>query len=158
MPSTLSALLTLFAFWLLLSGNFTAFLMLAGLGCALGVVWFARRMDVIDREGHPIHLGWGAIGYWPWLIVEIAKSGWQVTRIILDPALPVSPTLVRFKPTQCTDVGLVVHANSITLTPGTLTVDATREQFLVHTLTADGGTDLAHGAIDRRVVALEGAG
>jgi len=157
MPYSISALLTLYAFWLLLSGNFTAFLMLSGLGCALLVVGFARRMNVIDREGHPIHLGWGAIGYWPWLIVEIAKSGWQVTRIILDPALPVSPTLVKFKPMQCTEVGLAVHANSITLTPGTLTVDATREQFLVHTLTADGGTDLEHGAIDRRVAALEGA-
>jgi multicomponent Na+:H+ antiporter subunit E len=157
MPSTLSALLTLFVFWLLLSGQYTAFLTFAGLACALGVVWFARRMDVIDREGHPIHLGLGAIGYWPWLIVEIARSGWRVTRIILDPALPVSPTLVKVKPTQSTDVGLVVHANSITLTPGTLTVDVTREQILVHALTADGGTDLAHGAIDRRVAALEGA-
>jgi multicomponent Na+:H+ antiporter subunit E len=154
---SISALIALYAFWLLLSGTFTAFLSLAGLGCALLVVCFARRMDVIDREGHPIHLGWGAIAYWPWLVIEIAKSGWRVTRIILDPALPVNPTLVKFRPAQSTDVGLVVHANSITLTPGTLTVDATREQFLVHALTANGGADLAHGAIDRRVAALEGA-
>lgn len=152
-----SALFALYGFWLLLSGYFTAFLMLSGLACAIGVVCFSRRMDVIDREGHPIHLGWGAITYWPWLVVEIAKSGWQVARIILNPALPVSPTLVRVKPTQGTDIGLVVHANSITLTPGTITLDAGRGEFLVHALTADGAADLAHGAIDRRVAAMEGA-
>lgn len=152
-----SSLLTLYAFWLLLSGYFNAFLMLSGLACALGVVGFARRMDVIDREGHPIHLGWRALSYWPWLLVEIVKSGWQVTRIILSPSLPVSPALVRVRATQGTDIGLVVHANSITLTPGTITVDARRGEFLVHALTADGAADLAHGAIDQRVAAMEGA-
>jgi multicomponent Na+:H+ antiporter subunit E len=158
MAYTISALITLYGFWLLLSGFFdSAFLMLSGLACALAVVWFARRMDVIDREGHPIHLGWGAVLYWPWLIAEIVRSGWQVTRIILTPSLPISPALVRVKPTQDTEVGLVVHANSITLTPGTLTVDVSRGELVVHALTADGGDELAHGAIDRRVAALEGA-
>jgi multicomponent Na+:H+ antiporter subunit E len=152
-----SALLTLYAFWLLLSGYFTGFLMLSGLGCALGVVWFGRRMSLIDGEGHPIHLGWRAVSYWPWLAKEVARSAWQVTRIILDPALPVSPALVRLKPTQRTDLGLVVHANSITLTPGTITLDAGAGQFLVHSLTAGAGEDLARGAIDRRVSAMEHA-
>jgi len=53
----------------------------------------------------------------PWLMKEIAKSAWNVTRIILDPRLPVSPVLVRFKPSQKSQVGLTTHANSITLTP-----------------------------------------
>ena len=112
-----------FSFWLLLSGFFTAFLVGAGAASALAVVAFSRRMDVVDREGHPIHLSWRALTYWPWLIKEIVKSAWDVSKIILDPRLPISPTLVRFKPTQRTPEGLVTHANSITLTPGTISVE-----------------------------------
>ncbi|MDO9293462.1 MAG: hypothetical protein Q7U09_17910, partial [Hydrogenophaga sp.] len=62
-----SLFLTLYAFWLLLSGFFTPFLMAAGAGSALAVVWFARRMDVVDHEGHPIQLGARALVYWIWL-------------------------------------------------------------------------------------------
>lgn len=152
-----SAVLTLYVFWLLLSGNYTAFLMLSGLGCALGVVWFGRRMRLIDGEGHPIHLGWRALSYWPWLVKEMAKSAWAVARIIIDPRLPVSPTLVTIKPGQRTDVGLVVHANSITLTPGTITLDAGPDRFIVHSLTEAGSEELARGDIDRRVAAMERA-
>lgn len=146
----------LFAFWLLLSGYFDdRFLVLSGLGCAVAVALFTRRMAVIDREGHPYHLTWAALFYWPWLVKEIAKSALTVSRIILHPKLPISPTMVRFRPGQRTAVGLVTHANSITLTPGTLTVEATRDEFVVHGLTRDG----AHGAIDsemdRRVCAME---
>ncbi len=73
--------------------------------------------------------------YWVWLLKEIIKSAWDVSKIIVHPKLPISPTLVRFKPSQRTDVGLVIHANSITLTPGTITIEATSEEFLVHGLT-----------------------
>jgi multicomponent Na+:H+ antiporter subunit E len=147
---------TLFAFWLLLSGYFTAFLIAAGAAAALAVAWVARRMEVVDREGHPVELSLAALGYWPWLAKEIVKSGWQVTRIILDPKLPISPTLVRFKPTQRTVVGLVTHANSITLTPGTITVEAERGEFLVHALTRSGADGVVESEMDRRVTRFEG--
>ena len=124
---SVSLFVALYLFWLLLSGFFTAFLLSAGAGSAVAVVWFARRMDLVDREGHPIHLGPRVMFYWVWLLNEIVKSGWDVSRIIVHPRLPISPTLVRFKPSQRTDVGLVIHANSITLTPGTITIEATSE-------------------------------
>jgi multicomponent Na+:H+ antiporter subunit E len=148
---------TLFAFWLLLSGIYTPFLVLAGLGSSIAIAWLAWRMDVTDREGYPIHLMLGAAVYWPWLIKEIARSGLQVARIILDPRLPVSPTLVRFKPSQKSTVGLVTHANSITLTPGTVTVDADHESFLVHALTRANAGGVADSEMDRRVSRLEGS-
>ena len=148
--------LALSAFWLLLSGMFTPFLLAAGAGCALAVLAFARRMDVIDREGHPIHLGWRALfSYWPWLIKEIAKSSWDVSRRILDPRLPISPTLARFRPSQKSELGLVIHANSITLTPGTVAVEVEAGEFLVHALTREGAAGLAGSEMDRRVAALE---
>jgi len=152
-----SAFAALYAFWLLLSGYFTAFLMSAGFGCALAVVWFAHRMDVIDAEGHPIHLGWRIVGYWVWLSKEIVKSAWDVSRIIVNPRLPISPSLVTFRPSQKTTVGLVVHANSITLTPGTITIEARPGEFLVHALTRQGAEGVTSGDMDRRVSACEGS-
>ena len=152
-----AAFALLFAFWLLLSGFFTPFLIAAGVGSSIAVVWFARRMDMVDVEAFPLVMWRTTFRYWPWLVKEIAKSGWAVTRIVLDPKLPVSPTLVRFKPLQRTPVGLTTHANSITLTPGTITIEATAEEFLVHGLTRDGARGCVDSEMDRRVAALEAA-
>ncbi|UCU92396.1 Na+/H+ antiporter subunit E [Hydrogenophaga taeniospiralis] len=152
-----SLFLTLYAFWLLLSGFFTPFLLAAGASSALAVVWFARRMDVVDHEGHPIQLGARALVYWIWLFKEITKSAWDVSKIILNPKLPISPTMVRFKPSQRTDVGLVLHANSITLTPGTITIEALPNEFLVHGLTRNGAEGTIDSDMDRRVSACEGS-
>jgi multicomponent Na+:H+ antiporter subunit E len=150
--------LALFAFWLLLSGIYTPFLVLSGLGASIAVAGLAWRMGAADPEGHPVHLTPAVLTYWPWLFKEIAVSGWQVTRIILDPRLPVSPVLVRFKPSQKSTAGLVTHANSITLTPGTITVEADHDSFLVHALTHTGAEGLAGSEMDRRVARLEGRG
>ncbi len=151
-----SAFLALYLFWLVLSGYFTPFLMSAGAACAIAVVWFARRMDVIDAEGHPVQLGWRIVAYWAWLSKEIVKSAWDVSRIIVNPRLPISPTLVSFRPSQKTTVGLVIHANSITLTPGTITIEAGPGEFLVHALTRAGAEGTTSGDMDRRVSACEG--
>jgi multicomponent Na+:H+ antiporter subunit E len=148
---------SLAAFWLLLSGMFTPFLVGAGVLTALAVAALSRRMDLVDHEGHPIHLAWGALmTYWPWLLKEIAKSAWDVSKRILDPRLPISPTLVRFRPGQRTDVGLVIHANSITLTPGTIAVEVAPDEFLVHALTREGADGLAGSEMDFRCTRLEG--
>jgi multicomponent Na+:H+ antiporter subunit E len=155
----ISTALILFAFWLLLSGYLKAFLVSAGVLCALAVMLFARRMDLIDHEGHPVHLAPRALlRYWPWLVVEICKSAWDVSRIVLHPRLPISPTLVRVDATQRSDLGRTVFANSITLTPGTLSVEVGRGHILVHALTQQAAAGLASGEMDRRVTALEGKG
>jgi len=153
---TTSLAVALFGFWVLLSGMFTPFLLAAGAASAVAIALLSRRMEIADREGVPLHATLGAIGYWPWLVKEILKSGWQVARIILDPRLPVSPALVRFKPSQRTTIGLVTHANSITLTPGTVTVEGDHEEFLVHALTREGADGLAGSEMDRRVRRFEG--
>jgi multicomponent Na+:H+ antiporter subunit E len=147
---------TLFVFWLLLSGIYTPFLVLSGLGAAAAVAALAWRMRLADREGYPVHLARAVFVYWPWLAGEILKAGWQVSRIILDPRLPVSPTLARFRPSQKSAAGLVTHANSITLTPGTVTVDIDRGEFVVHALTREGAAGLAGSEMDRRVGRIEG--
>lgn len=153
---SISLFALLYIFWLLLSGFFTPFLMSAGAGCALAVVWFARRMDVVDHEGHPTHLGPKVLLYWAWLLKEIVKSAWDVSKIILHPKLPISPALVRFRPTQKTGLGLVIHAQSITLTPGTIAIEAGPNEFLVHGLTRSGAQGVVGSEMDRRVTACEG--
>lgn len=152
----LGFLLALFAFWLFLSGMLVPFFIAAGVGSALGVAALAWRMKVADHECHPAHLAWAALlSYWPWLAGEIIRSAWDVARRVLHPGLPISPTLVEFRPAQRSDLGLVIHANSITLTPGTITVEAEPGRFLVHALTREGAQGLAGSEMDRRCAALE---
>ncbi|MBM3538755.1 MAG: cation transporter [Alphaproteobacteria bacterium] len=153
-----SLIVALAAFWLLLSGFYKPFLLAAGLGSVLAIVWFTdRRMKVLDLEGHPTHLSIRALTYWPWLIWEVVKSGWDVTKIILNPRLPISPRLVRVPTSQKTDVGRVIYANSITLTPGTTSLELDEQGILVHALTVAGAEGLATGDMDRRAAAFEAA-
>ncbi len=154
---SISLFLFLFAFWLLLSGIFTPFLVAAGAGSALAVVWFSRRMELVDAEGLPLHMKKVIPFYWYWLFKEIVKCAWDVSKIILDPKLPISPTLVRFTPSQKTKSGLVLHANSITLTPGTIAIEADEQTFLVHGLTHGSAHGCVDSEMDRRVSKTEGA-
>ncbi|HYC48616.1 MAG TPA: Na+/H+ antiporter subunit E [Burkholderiales bacterium] len=147
----------LFGFWMTLSGYLEPFLVSAGAASAAAVVWLAHRMALIDHESHPVYLLRRFFTYFPWLLKEIAKSAWDVSKIILTPRLPVSPALVRVKPTQRTIVGVVTYANSITLTPGTLSVEVGPGMILVHALTGAGAASLLTGDMDRRVTVFEGA-
>jgi multicomponent Na+:H+ antiporter subunit E len=147
----------LFAFWLALSGHYTPGLIAAGAGSAIFCVWVARRMRVLDSEGHPLHLLPGAVTYFPWLIWEIVKSAWAVSKIILSPGLPVSPTMTVVKASQRTSLGVATYANSITLTPGTITVGVSGNDLTVHALVREGADDLEAGGMDARVTQFEGA-
>lgn len=146
----------LFAFWLALSGHYTPMLIGAGLASAVLCAVAARRMLVVDPEGHPHHLLVGAITYFPWLIWEILKSAWTVAKLVLHPGLPISPTMTRVQASQRGSAALATYANSITLTPGTLTVGLAGNELIVHALTRDGALDLESGRMDRRVSKFEG--
>ncbi|NIQ97675.1 MAG: Na+/H+ antiporter subunit E, partial [Desulfuromonadales bacterium] len=103
-----------------LSGYFTPLLLGFGVvSCAL-VVAIALRMDVLDHEGHPIHLSTRFVGYWVWLIVEIVKANIDVAKRIWSPSLPISPAMFLLNAGQTGELGQVIYANSITLTPGTV--------------------------------------
>jgi multicomponent Na+:H+ antiporter subunit E len=135
----------LFGFWLLLSGHYTPLLVGLGVGSTLLVVYIAMRMDVVDREGVPLHVGGRLWWYLPWLYKEIFIANVEVARIILDPKLPISPIMVRFHGSQQTDLGRAIYANSITLTPGTITTGIYGTEFEIHSLTH---VDLAHRELE----------
>lgn len=150
-----SLCLMLFAFWLALSGHYTTFLIAVGALCALACAAVARRMATADAEGHPAHLIRGAITYFPWLAWEIVKSAWAVSRIILSPKLPISPTMTTIDASQRTSVGIATYANSITLTPGTITTHVRGNRLTVHALAREGALDLEGGGMNARVAKFE---
>ena len=151
----LSLWVTLFLFWLLLSGHFEPLLLvLGGVSCAI-VVIIANRMYTIDHESHPIHLSLKLPTYWVWLAWEIIKSNIAVVKMVWHPGMPISPTIVRVKASQQTDLGRIVYANCITLTPGTVSMDVVQDEIEVHAITRELAEDLKSGVMDRRVTELE---
>ena len=158
MLRTASLAVFLLAFWLLLSGHYTAWLIGAGVVVSISLAIGGRFFGFADEEGHPVGRFAAGLAYWPWLTLEILKSSIDVARIVLSPKLPVSPQLFRVKIGPHSPVGIATYANSITLTPGTITVAVDREPagFLVHALTKAGREGVETGEMDRRVTAFEG--
>jgi len=145
----------LYLFWLALSGYFKAFLLTGGLLSTLFVIYVARRMKLLDRESYPAHLFPAASTYWPWLLWEIIKAGWAVTKAVLRPKLDISPTMTRVLASQTSPEGIATYGNSITLTPGTITVHVDGNILTVHALERGGAIDLEEGGMDARVARFE---
>jgi len=139
------------SFWLLLSGRFGPLLLGFGVASVLITVVIALRMDIVDQEGHPVHLTPQFIVYWLWLAKEIVKANIDVARRIWHPALPISPVMRRLPAGECTVLGKVIYANSITLTPGTVTTDVGDDLIEVHALTREAAEALFEGEMERRV-------
>ena len=146
--------------WLVWSGYShwnNAFLLGLGVISCLFVVLLCRRMKILDDETVPLWLGVRPFTrYLPWLVKEVVESNVVVTRLILDPELPIHPMMVEVHAGQRTELGRVILANSITLTPGTVSVDVRDDVIRVHALSlADAEQDIS-GEMDRRVTELEG--
>ena len=146
---------SLSTFWLLLSGYFTSILLLSLGAVSVAVtVYLTLRMDRHDGERVALRIDLAIVRYWIWLLLEIVKSNVDVAKIILSPKMSLSARMVRVKATQTSDVGLVIYANSITLTPGTVTVDIRGDEFLVHAITQEAADGVTNGDMGDRVTAL----
>jgi multicomponent Na+:H+ antiporter subunit E len=152
----LNTFVILAAVWLLWSGHLEPLLLASGAISCLFVTLVAGRMRLLGRTPHAWIIALRALAYAPWLLKEILKSAFDVARRILDPRLPVSPTLIRVKASQKTEFGTVLYANSITLTPGTVSVDVTGDEIQVHALTREGAEALLEGEMDRRAAWVDG--
>ena len=145
--------------WLLLSGHFAESLLLGlGLASVILVVLIIHRMDVLDHEAHPIHLSARLPLYWGWLIKEIVLANVDVAKAILGFGVPVAPTVFKVRSSQRTEIGRVIYANSITLTPGTITIAVDDDQLTIHALTRGAVEGLETGEMDRRVSRIEERG
>ena len=126
--------------WLFWSGHFEPLLLGFGVFSIALTVWLSQRLQSIDSEGQPLQLN--LLAYFIWLIKEILVANIDVIKRIISPELPISPTWVKVKSTQKTRLGRVLFANSITLTPGTVSVQIDDETILVHGLSEEGATSL----------------
>ncbi len=157
MPHAISLAFICFALWLLLSGHYVPLMLALGILATLIVVAIAVRMEISNREGQPVHLLPMILSYWPWLLWQIVKANFVVARCILTPSLPVKPTLIKVKASQKSRLGKVIYANSITLTPGTVSIDNKGDEIEVHALTRTSAQDLKRGHMDRRVTKFVGS-
>jgi len=140
--------------WLLWSGFFTPLMLLLGLfSCGL-VVYLSKRLSLFETEFHALKLSLRLFRYWAWLAGEIVRSSMEVTRVVLSPSLPISPTLVDIRSSSKYPDDRAILGNSITLTPGTLTIAVVGQRLTVHALTHQGAEELLGGEMERRVAAL----
>ncbi len=148
--------LLLFALWLMLSGHYNILLLSFGAASTLITLYLSSRMSVIDHEGHPVHLTWRTLKYLPWLFSKIISSNLDVARRILIGKSAISPTHTWIDCQQTTDLGKVIYANSITLTPGTIAINIRDNKIEIHALTAEAVKDLQTGEMDRKVAEIIG--
>ena len=158
MTHTILAFGGLAAAWFLWSGHTDALLLSFGAASCIFVWLLASRMQIVDRESAPLHLIPRLFAYVPWLLWQVVKANLHVAKLILSPNLPVRPQLLRVPANQNTDLGRAIFANSITLTPGTVSLDVRGSTVLVHALDDHSAGGVRDGVMDRRVCDLEGAG
>lgn len=140
--------------WLLMSGHYTFLIISLGiLSCAF-CVYLANRAKLIDDEGLPLFFLPKLLGYLIWLFKEILISNLNTAKAIVSNN--IKPEIFTVKASQITDVAKVTYANSITLTPGTVTTKIKNNTFEVHALNTDFGNDVRSNEMDKKVKLLEG--
>ena len=149
--------LSLASFWLLMSGIFTPLILFLGFVSVLFVLYLIRRMDALDEDVFEFKLKTKYFSYWSWLAKEIFKANIDVSKVILSPKMKLSPRMVRVPLQQSTELATVIYANSITLTPGTVSVEIEGNEIIVHALTQELMDGLIEGDMDKRVNYLEEA-
>jgi len=146
-------LLVLAIAWLLWSGLYAPLLLgLGALSCVLSL-YLAHRIGFFD-DLFSLHVIPRLPRYWVWLLLEIGKSSLDVARIILHRRLPISPTVVEIEAAAKGPVGQAILGNSITLSPGTVTLDVHNGRLRVHCLTREVADMLLSGEFDRRAAEL----
>ncbi len=156
--------LLLLGAWTLWSGlswpwgdHFKPLLAIMGMISSGLVIYIAWRMEIIDSEGAPLQLTtFRTLAYIPWLAWEIVKANIDVARRILGPRMLIGPNMIVVAASQSSEIGRVVYANSITLTPGTVSVTVDETTITVHALTQQAGEGVESGEMDGRVTHLEG--
>lgn len=152
-----SLALLLALLWLGISGVYKPLLFLLGGASVLFVVWMSRRMDVVGVEHNPVLYSWRLPLYWAWLFWEIVKSNVAVARAALSPARHVRPSVVRIPVRLDSAIAKVTYANSITLTPGTVTLHLEKDWIEAHALLESTARDLESGEMERKIAWLENA-
>ncbi len=143
--------------WLLWSGLYKPLLLALGALSCLLTLWLLRRMGYFEQDATSFRYSFGLLAFWGWLVKEVVQSSLQVTRVVLARKVQVHPRTVALDVEGFDPVDQVLLGNSITLTPGTLTLDVYQNRLLVHALTAQGAKDVLEGKMQEKISALRGA-
>ncbi|MGB0219590.1 MAG: Na+/H+ antiporter subunit E [Sinimarinibacterium flocculans] len=139
------------AFWLLLSGHYAPLFLGFGAFSVLLVAWLARRIDIADDEARTLKWLLRVPGYWLWLSLQVMQSAWTVARLIWTPGARIVPGLGKAGVSGMSDVERAAYANSITLTPGTLSITVDEQSIEIHALDADTLQAIEAGDMERRL-------
>ncbi len=150
--------LLMFGFWILLSGQFHFVLIVSGVVSSLFVAFISHDL-LIGRVGlfTVIAKTFRLIAYLPWLFWQIVLANFDLVYRTLHPGNKIDPQIIRFQTNLKTKKGIAILANSITLTPGTVTVMADRNgEYIVHAIAKAPAESLLSGAMQSRVRKIEG--
>jgi multicomponent Na+:H+ antiporter subunit E len=144
--------LVFFLIWLLISASFNQFHVGLGLFAAFGVAWFNTDRSTSRSVVPRLRIVW----YFPWLVGRILQSGFHLSVLILHPALPIDPKLIRYRTKLREEPGIVLLGNSITLTPGTITVEVNSQDMVVHAMDDASADDITSLRLEQQVARLFG--
>ena len=136
--------------WLLLSESFDGLHMGMGIVMAFGVAWLNTQRSAPNAKIR----GWRMLFYFCWLVGRILHSGFHLSMLILNPALPIDPKMIRHKTDLQEEGSIVLLGNSITLTPGTITVEVNSRDLVVHAMDDSAASDVTNRRIERRIGGL----
>lgn len=153
----------LFAFWVVLSGRYEAKYLSFGVLSA-GLVTFLTndlfyplyyRGDKGGTKTRVVFLQlWRFMAYLPWLIFGIIKANLQVAYLVLHPRMPIEPVMLQFRTRLRGSLAQVIVANSITLTPGTTTVNLEEGRYTIHVLAPPAAKDILQAKLQNKVGAI----
>lgn len=152
-----SAIVLLATVWLLWSGHTSGVPLIFGGVAVLLVVWWMHSMDILDVEGAPYEISARLFVFVPLVVWLIIKANWDVAKVILRPTLKIEPHLIRVPVHQHSALAKVIHANTITITPGTVSLDLRDNEILVHALTKSAADEEEGHKLDKWVSWLETA-
>jgi multicomponent Na+:H+ antiporter subunit E len=150
----------LYIFWLVLSEHYTPFYLIAGALISALIVIFNREMfssllptDRLGKftPGSALKTAFYLIKYVPWLLLQIARDNLLVAYLVIHPRMPINPRILSFKASYRRSASQVILANSITLSPGTMTVLLENNRYLVHALIPSSCDNLTSGETQGRV-------
>ena len=144
----------LLGFWFFLSGEFSSTIIVLSVVSGLIVSYFTKDLFFPDGDINLV-LILKIFMYVPWLLWQIMLANLQVLKILLKPRLDIDPSMVEFKPQVKSDIGITLLANSITLTPGTVTIFADKDHFFVHALGPEFAEGLSGGEMEKKILEIE---
>lgn len=156
MRHALALSILLSAFWLVNSGHYTPLLLTFMLASVASIVALSHYMDMVDGEAQPLNITFTLPIYLLWLAKEVVLANIVVAKCVWRGKKAISPRTMVVTASQKSDLGIVIYANSITLTPGTVSIDLEDNKILVHALNEESAAGLLTGEMDRRVCKVEG--